>query len=162
QEIADATREGRRNEFAAFAQFKEEIPDPQDRATFERSKLTRERDETLARLYRDLLNARTRLPSGDVDRGEFDEEQRWLGGRRGRGDARADDRAPGAQLALLSAGDRSRAALRVPRARPILPAGGASLQPEQAADRPLCEGDRRRRRLGARAQCAALRSDRRG
>ena len=36
-----ATREGRRREFAAFAAFGEEIPDPQDPATFERSKLTR-------------------------------------------------------------------------------------------------------------------------
>ena len=41
-EIADATREGRRREFAAFAEFAgEEVPDPQDPATFERSKLTR-------------------------------------------------------------------------------------------------------------------------
>ena len=42
-EIADATREGRRREFAAFAAFAgEEVPDPQDPATFQRSKLTRE------------------------------------------------------------------------------------------------------------------------
>ena len=41
--IADATREGRRSEFAAFAEFAErEVPDPQDPATFEASKLTRE------------------------------------------------------------------------------------------------------------------------
>jgi maltooligosyltrehalose trehalohydrolase len=40
-EIADATREGRRREFAAFAAFGEEIPDPQDPATFAASKLTR-------------------------------------------------------------------------------------------------------------------------
>ena len=40
--IAEATRRGRREEFAAFSQFAhEEIPDPQDPATFERSKLTR-------------------------------------------------------------------------------------------------------------------------
>ena len=40
--MADATREGRRREFAAFAEFAgEEVPDPQDPATFERSKLTR-------------------------------------------------------------------------------------------------------------------------
>ena len=43
EEIAVATREGRRREFAAFAEFAgEEVPDPQDPATFERSKLTRE------------------------------------------------------------------------------------------------------------------------
>ena len=45
--IADATREGRRREFAAFAEFEEDIPDPQDPATFERSTLTRERDPRL-------------------------------------------------------------------------------------------------------------------
>ncbi|HEX4283217.1 MAG TPA: malto-oligosyltrehalose trehalohydrolase, partial [Solirubrobacteraceae bacterium] len=50
-DIAEATREGRRAEFASFAAFsKEEIPDPQDRATFERSKLTRRRDPELAAL----------------------------------------------------------------------------------------------------------------
>ena len=38
-----ATREGRRREFAAFARLPaEEVPDPQDAATFERSKLTRD------------------------------------------------------------------------------------------------------------------------
>ena len=37
EEIAAATREGRRREFAAFAEFAgEEVPDPQDAATFER------------------------------------------------------------------------------------------------------------------------------
>jgi maltooligosyltrehalose trehalohydrolase len=40
-EIAEATRVGRRREFAAFEAFGEERPDPQDPATFERSKLTR-------------------------------------------------------------------------------------------------------------------------
>ena len=47
-----ATREGRRREFAAFAAFAgEEVPDPQDPATFERSKLTRERDPAARALY---------------------------------------------------------------------------------------------------------------
>jgi maltooligosyltrehalose trehalohydrolase len=41
EEIATATREGRRREFAAFAAFGEEIPDPQDPATFAVSTLTR-------------------------------------------------------------------------------------------------------------------------
>ena len=55
EQIAQATREGRRREFAAFADFDEEIPDPQDPATFERSKLTRRRDPDLADLYAELL-----------------------------------------------------------------------------------------------------------
>ncbi len=83
-EIAEATREGRRSEFAAFASFsKEEVPDPQDVATFERSKLTRERDEELARLYAELIAVRRELPEGDADAIDFDEEARWLRVRRG-------------------------------------------------------------------------------
>jgi len=83
--IADATREGRRAEFASFGSFAtEEIPDPQDPATFERSKLTRERDPRLAALYADLLRVRRRLPPGDADSTEFDEDERWLRVRRGR------------------------------------------------------------------------------
>jgi maltooligosyltrehalose trehalohydrolase len=39
--FANATREGRKSEFAAFSAFSgEEIPDPQDAATFERSKVS--------------------------------------------------------------------------------------------------------------------------
>ena len=81
--IADATREGRRREFAAFAEFEEDIPDPQDPATFERSKLTRERDPRLAELYAQLIVERRRLPPGDADAIEFDEELRWLRMQRG-------------------------------------------------------------------------------
>ena len=85
EDIAQATREGRRAEFASFAAFAgEEIPDPQDRATFERSKLTRDRDPELSALYADLLETRRRLPPGDVDLVEFDEDARWLRVRRGK------------------------------------------------------------------------------
>jgi maltooligosyltrehalose trehalohydrolase len=83
RKIAKATRQGRRREFAAFAQFGEEIPDPQDPATFERSKLTREADPALATLYAALLRARRELPPGDADELEFDEDERWLRVRRG-------------------------------------------------------------------------------
>jgi len=83
ESIAQATREGRRAEFASFAEFEEETPDPQDRATFERSKLTRRRDPELAALYAELLSARRRLPPGDVDAIEFDEAARWLRVRHG-------------------------------------------------------------------------------
>jgi maltooligosyltrehalose trehalohydrolase len=78
EEIATATREGRRREFAAFAQFSgEQVPDPQDRATFERSKLTRERDPAIAELYADLLRVRGRLPRAEVVT-RHDEDARWL------------------------------------------------------------------------------------
>jgi maltooligosyltrehalose trehalohydrolase len=78
EEIATATRDGRRREFAAFAQFVgEEVPDPQDPATFERSKLTRERDPKLAELYATLLRVRTQLPPTEVIT-QHDEDARWL------------------------------------------------------------------------------------
>lgn len=37
--VGRAVREGRRREFAAFGWSADDVPDPQDRATFERSKL---------------------------------------------------------------------------------------------------------------------------
>jgi maltooligosyltrehalose trehalohydrolase len=62
--IADATREGRRREFAAFAAFSgEEVPDPQALETCERSKLDpSEGDDELRAFYRDLLALRRELP----------------------------------------------------------------------------------------------------
>jgi maltooligosyltrehalose trehalohydrolase len=84
ERIAQATREGRQEEFAAFAQFaREELPDPQDVTTFERSKLTRRRDPAIAALYEALLQARRHLPGADADEIAFDEEERWLRVRRG-------------------------------------------------------------------------------
>ncbi|HEY2162332.1 MAG TPA: malto-oligosyltrehalose trehalohydrolase [Solirubrobacteraceae bacterium] len=84
EEIARATREGRRREFAAFAQFGLEIPDPQAASTFEASKLTRVVDPALARLYRELIAARRELPAGDADEIVFDDDARWLRVTRGR------------------------------------------------------------------------------
>ncbi len=84
EEIAIATREGRRREFAAFARFAgEEVPDPQDPATFARSKLTREGDPELRALYANLLRARRLLPPGPVDDVRADENARWLRVARG-------------------------------------------------------------------------------
>jgi len=80
--IADATREGRRREFAAFAEFAgEEVPDPQDPATFERSKLTWREDRAHRDLVKELLRVR-RDVRGEADC-RFDEDARWLVVRRG-------------------------------------------------------------------------------
>jgi maltooligosyltrehalose trehalohydrolase len=84
EEIAIATREGRRREFAAFASFDQEVPDPEDPATFERSKLTRQGIPETVELYRQLLVARAQLNPGEAEAIEFDESQRWLRLRRGR------------------------------------------------------------------------------
>jgi maltooligosyltrehalose trehalohydrolase len=83
-EIAQATRDGRRREFAAFAAFADrEIPDPQDPTTFADSKLTRTADPQLADLYARLIAARRRLPAGGADEVSFDERAGWLRVRRG-------------------------------------------------------------------------------
>jgi maltooligosyltrehalose trehalohydrolase len=85
ESIATATREGRRREFAAFAEFRgREVPDPQDPATFEASKLTRTGEPAgLRDLYAELLRVRRDLPPGDADSVEHDEHAGWLRLRRG-------------------------------------------------------------------------------
>jgi maltooligosyltrehalose trehalohydrolase len=80
-EIARATRDGRRREFAAFAAFGEEVPDPQDPETFRRSKLTRQEQPGLRDLYTRLLRVRKEL-RGEAEPA-FDEANRWLVVRRG-------------------------------------------------------------------------------
>lgn len=81
--IADATREGRKREFAGFASFAgEEVPDPQEPATFERSKLSWRVDEEHRAYYAGLLRLRRELPDGPVE-AEADEERRMLRVRRG-------------------------------------------------------------------------------
>ena len=62
-----------------------EVPDPQDVATFERSKLTRTGEpEGMLELHAELIRTRRELlPPGDVDEVDFDEKQGWLAVRRG-------------------------------------------------------------------------------
>jgi maltooligosyltrehalose trehalohydrolase len=58
--IADATREGRRQEFAAFTAFSgEEIPDPQARATFDNSCIEQPEPDPF---YAELIRLRRELP----------------------------------------------------------------------------------------------------
>jgi maltooligosyltrehalose trehalohydrolase len=84
EEIATATRDGRRREFAGFAAFQgEEVPDPQAEDTFLRSKLTREQDPELAELYRDLLRIRRQIAPGDATLVEHDEDAGILRVERG-------------------------------------------------------------------------------
>jgi maltooligosyltrehalose trehalohydrolase len=80
--FAEATREGRKKEFEEFTAFSgEDVPDPQDPATFERSKVTWRGDDDLRSLYRRLLALRPRLPR-EVET-EVDESARVLRVRRG-------------------------------------------------------------------------------
>jgi maltooligosyltrehalose trehalohydrolase len=135
--IADATRKGRRAEFAAFASFGHEVPDPQDAATFEASKLTREGDPGLAALYAELLRARRELPREQQGEITFDEDERWLCVQRGDfelvcnfGEVDFSLRRPEARLRL---GTHPEVKLR--RGRLTLPPlSGALLMPREEAD----------------------------
>ncbi|HJQ51668.1 MAG TPA: alpha-amylase family glycosyl hydrolase [Gaiellaceae bacterium] len=78
-EIAEATREGRKREFADFAAFTgEELPDPQAVETFLRSKVEPGEPDVL---YRELLALRRELPR-ELET-EVDEEAQILRLRRG-------------------------------------------------------------------------------
>jgi maltooligosyltrehalose trehalohydrolase len=81
--IGKATREGRRKEFAKFASFaRDDVPDPQAFATFERSKLHPEQgDEGLRGFYKELIALRRHLPR-EVET-SVDETKRTLCVRRG-------------------------------------------------------------------------------
>jgi maltooligosyltrehalose trehalohydrolase len=58
--IADATREGRKREFAGFSSFAgEEVPDPQSLGTFERSRVSHPVPDPF---YAELLRLRRELP----------------------------------------------------------------------------------------------------
>jgi maltooligosyltrehalose trehalohydrolase len=137
EKIARATREGRRREFEAFAEFAhQEVPDPQDPATFERSKLTRERDSELADLYAELLAVRRELPTGPPDAIAWDEDERWLKVRRGRfelvanfGDAPLTVGADGARLRLATS-----PATTATAPISVAPLSGALLEDEGAGD----------------------------
>ena len=82
EEIAVATREGRRREFAEFASFGEEVPDPQDPETFRRSKLTREGLPGVRDLYAALLRLRAEIGRHEAEPA-FDAARGWLNVRRG-------------------------------------------------------------------------------
>ena len=93
--LADAVRRGRKAEFADFA-WQGEPPDPQDQATFERSKLNfdlRERDShrRLHDYYAELLRLRREIPALTSRRKDqisvhADEEKRLLLVHRHRGE----------------------------------------------------------------------------
>ncbi len=92
-EMQRAVTEGRRAEFAGHGWDHDDVPDPQDTATYARSKLNwaelgrREQARMLA-WYRDLIALRRNefdLGDGRLDRVEvdFDERDQWLVVRRG-------------------------------------------------------------------------------
>jgi malto-oligosyltrehalose trehalohydrolase len=92
--LAEAVAQGRRSEFAAHGWAAADIPDPQDRKTFLRSKLdwsqlTGEPHAELLAWYRELIALRRGRPELTDPRLEqtqvsFDEDGRWLVVARGR------------------------------------------------------------------------------
>ncbi|MBW0013105.1 malto-oligosyltrehalose trehalohydrolase [Mycobacterium sp.] len=92
-ELARATAEGRKAEFADHGWNADDIPDPQDPQTFQRSKLNWDEVDSaeharLRRLYGDLIALR----HGDPDLADpwldhltvdYDEDERWISVRRG-------------------------------------------------------------------------------
>lgn len=92
-ELARATAEGRKREFAEHGWDADEIPDPQDPATFERSKLKwDEVDEGEHGRLRDIYKQLIALRRNDPDladpwldnmRIDYDETERWIVMRRG-------------------------------------------------------------------------------
>ena len=87
-ELGRLVTEGRRREFAAFSAHSEDVPDPQARETFERSKLvwserSRNPHAELLDWHRRLISLRREIPAlsdGRLDRinVSFDEQARWL------------------------------------------------------------------------------------
>ncbi|KAA0084247.1 malto-oligosyltrehalose trehalohydrolase [Mycolicibacterium sp. P9-64] len=92
-ELARATAEGRKAEFAEHGWDADEIPDPQDPQTFQRSKLAWDEIDSgeharLRELYRGLIALRRAEPDFadpwlDHLGVEYDEDQRWIVLRRG-------------------------------------------------------------------------------
>jgi maltooligosyltrehalose trehalohydrolase len=92
-EMAMAVKTGRKAEFAAFGWNPDDIPDPEKKETFERSKLNwgevhEGEHEKMLEWYRKLIHLRHNSPSlnnGDLGsvKVEFDEMKRWLTMERG-------------------------------------------------------------------------------
>ncbi|MFF6778690.1 malto-oligosyltrehalose trehalohydrolase [Streptomyces sp. NPDC012637] len=92
-ELAEAVRRGRRREFATHGWAEEDVPDPQEQATRDRSVLDRaererEPHKRLLAWHRELIALRRTLPDlTDPDlagvKVAYDEEARWLVFRRG-------------------------------------------------------------------------------
>ena len=86
--MAIAVREGRKREFAAFGWNPDEIPNPDEAATFERSKLNWDeihdgKHGEMLDWYRQLIHLRRHTPSlndGDLNhlKVKFDEDKQWL------------------------------------------------------------------------------------
>ncbi|MDP9387879.1 MAG: malto-oligosyltrehalose trehalohydrolase, partial [Actinomycetota bacterium] len=109
-ELGRAVSEGRRREFASFGWDPVAVPDPQDRVTFERSKLNwgeleREPHRGLLEWHRHLIRLRQEVPAlsdGRLDRVHcrYDEAEGWLVVERGAAAVAANLGAADVELAV--------------------------------------------------------------
>ncbi len=139
-ELARAVRDGRRREFAASGWRPEEIPDPQARPTFERSKLdwsemSESPQRELLAWHRQLIRLRRAEPSltdGRLDlvRAQYDEQARWLTVERGP-ITTACNFAPAPQRVALRAGKHD--ALMISEAGVVVGDGFVELPPDSVA-----------------------------
>lgn len=137
--LGRAVSEGRRTEFAHFGWEPDEVPDPQDEATFRRSRLDwneldREPHVNVLAWYRRLIALRRERPEladPRLDRVDvaFDEHDRWITVTRGRllvlvnlGD---DDRAFSVDQPVLLAGSQS--SVTVQDGRVVVPPDAAAI-----------------------------------
>ena len=126
---------------------------PALRRQHSRRRRTRAREHDAARLARHAVPARRhvrrhRHQLRALLRGRHPGRALPVRGRRHR-DPRPAARARRLRLARLPAAHRAGPALRLPRARPVRARARPPVQPEQAAARPVREGDRGRHRLVA-------------
>jgi maltooligosyltrehalose trehalohydrolase len=88
EELGRLVSEGRRREFGAFGWKPEDVPDPQDRATFERSlldwaELDKDPHAGLLEWHKELIRLRRQIPAlsdGNFDNVEtaWDEDEQWF------------------------------------------------------------------------------------
>jgi maltooligosyltrehalose trehalohydrolase len=140
-ELGRAVSQGRRSEFAAFGWKADEVPDPQDPATFERSKLDwneLERGEhaELLAWHRDLIQLRRQQPSlsdGQPARVRHDDATGWLVVHRGLVTIAANLGAGEVTLAVDESGDRSCTPLLVSSESVQVSDGKVTLPPDSVA-----------------------------
>ena len=141
-ELGRLVTEGRRREFAAFGGHAEDVPDPQARATFERSKLDWDESNVsphagLVDWYRRLISLRRQIPSlcdGLLDqvKTDFDESAKWFVMRRGPV-AVACNLAGSRQCVPINSGGKNTRLLMASELEIQLMGGGIELPPDAVA-----------------------------
>jgi maltooligosyltrehalose trehalohydrolase len=139
-DIGEAVRSGRRSEFAEHGWRPEDIPDPQDEATFRRStldwsELGEPRHTAMLEWYRTLVALRRSVPeltdtSWSSVRCTYDEDKRWLVMHRGATDGSARTSSQGTRVGgagATAAGTGGRVALvcNLSEERRAIPVGGS-------------------------------------